>query len=69
MLYPSSTIHTHKVRGFVLNTAYGGWIPRVEEALVCDEAAPHALLGITRGGWEENASSLHGTYQSKLYSF
>ena len=34
---------------------------------MCDETASHALLGITRGGWEENASSLHGTYQSKLY--
>ena len=37
----------------------------MEEALVCDEAASHALLDVTRGGWEENASSLHGTYQSK----
>lgn len=34
---------------------------------MCDEAASHALLDITRGGWEENASSLNGCHQSKSY--
>ena len=42
----------------------GGWFPRLEEAVVCDEAVSFALLVFSRGRWQEDACGDNRLVQS-----